>query len=265
MLGIGDDLIGQQNPINTVTDTTVDTSCYAMPRYASKRRCTSRVPAVRQVRVEIAFEDDPDDPQPSTSAAAAPAPAVGDSDWDLSDSDEGSEYRPTEEDSGSDDDTEEDLDYVSLHNSSIDSDAPLSEVRLSRNQPGSEEWTWRRTSNVPTRYGFDGTPGVKVDHLDADSSAREVFDCFFTPALWATMEEETNRYARQNPATPSRKMAPWKPVSEEELQSYLGLRILMGIQPRPSYRDYWSTNRLFGCEGMYRSIFLLHMTETYIG
>ena len=222
-----------------------------MPRQRSSRpgAVSQRFsPAVREVRVEIHAADineDLDDPQPLDAVV----PAVGDSDWEESGSDE--EYRP--EDASSDSESDGEMDYVSLHNSSIssvDSDLPLSEVRLQRNQPGSKEWTWRKRENVPLRYGFAGQPGVKVD-LDADSTAREVFDCFFTPALWQTMEEETNRFAVQNPPTPSRKMAPWRPVSKEELQSYLGLRILMGIQPRPQFRDYWSTNRLFGCDGMY--------------
>ena len=218
-----------------------------MPRKPSSRPASKSprfAPAVREVRVEIhAADDDADNP-----LSDAP-PAVGDSDWEVSDSEE--EYRPVEEDSSSDSESDEDLDYVSLHNSSqssIDSDTPLSQVRLLRNQPGSGDW--KKKINVPLRYGFSGQPGVMVD-LDADSTAREVFDSFFTPALWVTVEEETNRYAIQNAPTPSKNMVPWKPVSKEELQSYLGLRLLMGIQPRPAFRDYWSTNRLRVCHGMY--------------
>lgn len=222
-----------------------------MPRKPSSRPAKSPrlAPAVRQVRVEIhagADDDAADNPQPSNSAA----PEVGDSDWAESGSEDES-YRPTEEDSSSDSESDDEADYVDLHNSSMDSDTPLSEVRLHRNVPGSKGWKgWKRKSNVPLRYDFTGHPGVKVD-LDADSTALEVFDNFFTPALWATMEEETNRYAVQKASTPSAKMVAWKPVSKEELQSYLGLRLLMGIQPRPRFRDYWSFNRLRVCHGMY--------------
>ena len=205
--------------------------------------------------------EDPDDPQPGPSgaqAAAAPAaPAVGDSDWEISDDDDGdTTYQPPlgedpsseiEEDLSSEDEGDR---YVSLHDSSIDSDSPLATVRLDKNHPGSDRWAWKKKSNVPLRYGFQGRPGVKAD-LRVDSTPREVFDAFFTDALWEVMVKETNAFAVKNPPTPSRKMVPWTPVSKEELQSYLGLRILMGIQPRPEYRDFWSKDRHLGAEGVY--------------
>ena len=228
------------------------------PRQPSSRRSSRRAnPIARQLRFDLPA-DDPDDPQPGPSgvqAIAAPAAvAVGDSDWELSDDDDGdTTYRPPvgeepiSEDSSSGDEPDH---YVSLHDSSIDSDTPLATLRLDRNVPGGDRWAWRKKPNVPLRYGFQGHPGVKAD-LDVHSTPRQVFDAFFTDALWEVMVKETNAYAVQNPPTPSRKMVPWTPVSKEELQSYLGLRILMGVQPRPDYRDYWSKECDLGAEGVY--------------
>ena len=262
-----------------------------MSRQLSARRHSrsSRVnPLVRQLRVDI---DADDLPQPSSSTiAAAPAspparaPAPGDSDWemDLDDSDEDSDYRqPQDLDSDTDSDTDEELDYVNPHDSSMDSDAPLSiafdrfmDEKVKENAPGAvgSDFKWEKKNNFVTRFGFSGTPGVKVDHLDGDSTPRELFDCFFTPNLWKTMTDETNRYAAQNPPNPSGPghMKSWKVVDEEELQQYLGVRLLMGVKRLPSYRDYWSTRPVIGVPfvqaGMHRDRFdaitsHLHFTD----
>ena len=172
--------------------------------------------------------------------------------------DEDSDYQqPQDLDSDTDSDTDEELDYVSPHDSSMDSDSPLSiafnafmQEKVARNAPGSDDFEWKKRENFVTRYGFAGTPGVKEAHLDADSTPRELFDCFFTPNLWKTMMEETNRYAAQHQPNDSGPgpghMKSWKVVDEKELQRYLGLRLLMGVKPLPSYRDYWSTRPIIG-------------------
>ncbi|XP_042893713.1 piggyBac transposable element-derived protein 4-like [Penaeus japonicus] len=58
------------------------------------------------------------------------------------------------------------------------------------------------------------------------------------------MEAETNLYARQHPPKPSAHMKAWEDTTTQELQRYIALRLLMGIQPRPTYRFYWSENPL---------------------
>ena len=185
------------------------------------------------------------------AAQAAPAPPrPGDSDWEWDSDSDDSDFEPGESTSGTESD-DSDLDYVSLHDSSLDSDEPLSNLfdaalqrRHKENAPGKAAFFWRRRENVPRRYGFAGRPGVQPGHLDADSSARELFDLFYTPDLWKTTKEETNRYADQNRPKPSSHMKNWEDVDEEELQRYLGLRLLMGVHVLPSIRDYWSTNPL---------------------
>ena len=218
----------------------------------------------RQLRLDIPVED-PDDPQPGSSGIQRPAsPAVGDSDWEWEVSDDEERdpiYAPSTLSTSSDEEavraameenasSDEEFECVSLHNSSIDSDTPLDKILLERNQPGSDRWAWKKRTNFPRHYGFSGQPGVMVD-LYMESTAREVFDQFFPDTLWEIMVKETNAYAIQNPPTPSRKMVPWSPVTKEELQSYMAIRILMGIQPRPQYRDYWSNDECLGCDGMY--------------
>ncbi|MEL7520969.1 MAG: hypothetical protein AAGJ80_04955, partial [Cyanobacteria bacterium J06553_1] len=181
-----------------------------------------------------------------------------DSDWEEEDSDDDTDYRQPQDldsDTDSDTDMDEELDYVSPHDSSMDSDTPLSVYRDSFVQekvadgaPGTDDFQWseEKEENFAKRYGFSGTPGVKVAHLSANSTPREFFDCFFTPNLWKTMKLETNRYAAQHPPKDSGHMKTWVDVDEKELQTYLGLRLLMGVKPLPSYRDYWSTRASLG-------------------
>ncbi|XP_046983924.1 ankyrin-3-like [Schistocerca americana] len=48
----------------------------------------------------------------------------------------------------------------------------------------------------------------------------------------------TNLYAQQSSLTTGKS---YVPASTEELKTFLGINILMGIKPLPSYRDYWSS------------------------
>ena len=144
---------------------------------------------------------------------------------------------------------DDELDYVATHDSSIDEDEPLSELarrRSSRNAPGSRGWKgWFREDNVPRRYGFSGTPGVKEDlGLTEESTPREIFDCLVPPELWENVVSKTNRYHSQLPPNPSSHTKTWEDTTREELYQYVALRLLMGVQPRPTYRHYWSSNPL---------------------
>ncbi|XP_042860555.1 piggyBac transposable element-derived protein 4-like isoform X3 [Penaeus japonicus] len=199
------------------------------------------------------------DPQPSTSShksVITPAPAVplpGDSDWENEDEVDSPDYFDDSDSTDSDCSYEElewdevFLDYVSAHDTSKDSGEPLSEVacRCSAcNAPGSKGWKgWYMEENVPRCYSFSGTPGLKDGlGLEKDSTAKEIFNCFFPPELWQTIERETNLYGQQRPPYPSSHMKAWEDTTVEELQMYIALHLLMGVQPRPSYRWYWSEN-----------------------
>ena len=253
-----------------------------MPRQqnsSANARSRRYVPAVRQLRLDIDAEmqPSPDDPTPSPdhsldrSSDSTPdvslpesdppsSPESGHSDWGAhSGSDDGSDDEDVDVDLSVDDsdddyepsldhslDSDEEVDYVSLHNTSTDSDEPLDKVRLRRNPPGTDRFKWRDVDADPCRYGFRGDEGIKLLSLTEESSPREIFDAFFTPELWDTMTIETNRYAAKNPPTASRKMKSWVDVDKAELQRYLGLRLMMGIKRLPSFHDYWSTRRFVG-------------------
>ena len=240
---------------------------------------TRRVVRARRNPAVVALRMDIDEPQPSTSAAtssalaapaAVPVTAAGglslsaddipsdgeflyDSDFGaVSEDEDDSDFDPanaTLPDSTSDDDV--DFDYVSQHDSSIDSidsDEPLANVHVQRNAPGSKKWMWSSGLAVPLKHAFSGTPGLQQGLLGDDPTPADFFGLFFTPALWTTMKEETNRYAvdwaARHPRTEGSHMKAWVDVTEEELQCYLALRILMGIVKLPEVKNYWSTDPL---------------------
>ena len=61
--------------------------------------------------------------------------------------------------------------------------------------------------------------------------------------LIQVIREETNRYTREvmGPA----KYEQWTPVSTKELEAFLGLNFLMGLNPKPSVEDYWCTDPVY--------------------
>lgn len=75
--------------------------------------------------------------------------------------------------------------------------------------------------------------GVKVGLLDTDSMAREILHCLLTQDFWKMMAKETNWYVEQRPVTPSSHVKTWENMTAEELQSFIGLHLLLCLQPRP--------------------------------
>ena len=140
----------------------------------SARRYT---PPVRELQVDI--DADVAD-QPSAPAAAPPAAGrrspspTGRRNASPASSQGGSEWEAEQElasDASSEESDIEDMDYVSLHNSSIDSDEPLSDRlnrafqrKIARNAPGTDNFKWAKEENFPRRHGFSGTPGVQLGH-----------------------------------------------------------------------------------------------------
>ena len=188
------------------------------------------------------------DHSPDRSPARDPDHSAGDvpSDFGPSSDSEFEFYAPDEGDA---DDIE--LDYVSTTlDESADDNSPLAVFQGSpaaRNAPGTSVWKWRKGPNVIRRHGFQGTPGIKAQALNASSSVLDIFGEFFTPELWQLMVCETNRYAAQNCRRTGKKMKAWVETTVEELKKYVGVRLLMAINMRPTLEMYWDTNDLFGC------------------
>ncbi|XP_069982311.1 piggyBac transposable element-derived protein 4-like [Penaeus vannamei] len=156
--------------------------------------------------------------QPANPGRSTAIPNIPDRDMDVDDSEDDADYSPEATESDAD---WEEFDYVSSHDTSIDSDEPLLAVArrfAMRNAPGIPGFVWKKKRPFMHRHPFQGVPGVEETCLlHADSTAREILDCFLTPELWDTMTRETNQYVEKRPVTPSSHMKIWENTTVEEL------------------------------------------------
>ena len=72
-------------------------------------------------------------------------------------------------------------------------------------------------------------------------SVLRLFQMFFTPALVATIVEQTNVYARLILGN----ARPWREVSDSDIWAFFGFCILMGINHLPALHHYWSSDPIF--------------------
>ena len=77
----------------------------------------------------------------------------------------------------------------------------------------------------------------------------DVYNMFVTDEIMELIVEQTNLYARQiiNNQTVTRKsrLNDWVPTSIEEMKNFLGLVIAMGLNHKPSIKNYWSKDPLY--------------------
>lgn len=120
-----------------------------------------------------------------------------------------------------------------LNSSDTDSDdvKPLSERQ--ENLDGIWEIKPRRTDDVP----FVKTSGPNIP--DSRTMPLEIFLCLFPEDLIDDLLINTNLYTTQLGK-------PFQPTTADEIKTFLGINILMGVKRLPSYRDYWSRNEMLG-------------------
>ena len=103
-------------------------------------------------------------------------------------------------------------------------------------------------SNPPTSASTTPTHTHRVDPfrqhfgpthvLPSTAKPIDFFGQVFDDDLFRHIVDQTNLYALQNP--PSSSHYRWFDTSIEELKAFIGVRILMGLNVRHSYGDYWS-------------------------
>ncbi|XP_042888059.1 piggyBac transposable element-derived protein 4-like isoform X2 [Penaeus japonicus] len=114
--------------------------------------------------------------------------------YEIIDNDHNFRQNQESESSPSQSSDDEDYDFVSTHNTSLDSDEPLSEYAnrvIHRNSPGTPGFKWRNRENVTRKFGFAATPGLTVD-LSASQSPHKFLQAFFTDEMINIIVEETN-------------------------------------------------------------------------
>ena len=71
---------------------------------------------------------------------------------------------------------------------------------------------------------------------------REIFLLLFTSSILEHILQQTNRYAQECLGEP---FSTWQLVTVEDLCTYIGFMILMGLVPLPSIQDYWKKDPNF--------------------
>ena len=117
---------------------------------------------------------------------------------------------------------------------------------------------------VPPAQVFKGCEKI-LEQLPADATPLDFFKLYFTDAVVNLLVDETNRFAQQyiaaNVIPPHSAVNDWQPTDQNEMFSFLGLCVLMGIVYKPRLNMYWSSDliyktNIFG-ETMARDRFLL--------
>ncbi|XP_042887703.1 piggyBac transposable element-derived protein 4-like [Penaeus japonicus] len=114
------------------------------------------------------------------------------------------------------DSSDDEIDFVDIHNSSIDSDEPLSVYAArvhERNSPGT-------------------------------CSCTVVVLCPMSRYRAFLISRVANSYADSHPNMVKGHERRWMPLTVPELQIWIALRIMMGISPKPRQAQYWSKDDL---------------------
>ena len=86
-----------------------------------------------------------------------------------------------------------------------------------------------------------GHPGATRVQEWRDFSPMQLFQLFFSQAVWELIVSETNRYAEQSLSEKSTShQSQWTPTTIPEMMAFVALLMCMGINRRPQYNMYWS-------------------------
>ena len=97
---------------------------------------------------------------------------------------------------------------------------------------------------------FLGTEGPVESHDPDSNSALDYLLLLWPESLTSMIATETNRYARQ------KNRSNWVDVTTEEIWTFFGIIILMGIHRLPRVKNYWSTDSLLGLDPIRQSMSL---------
>ena len=119
-----------------------------------------------------------------------------------------------------------------------------SEAEESENESDNEE---ERTSDVEDVVvkDFNKLTGPTTN-LSAAKTAGDFFKLVFPEDLIELIVNETNRNAEQKQQQAGSVDKDWTPVNNRDIEAYLAIRFIQGINSLPSERCYWSINPVLG-------------------
>lgn len=152
---------------------------------------------------------------------------------------------PIPTDIGSDNDSDVGIENEIVLSASDKSDSeweaddliPLAQMRI----PQQVNITWTKTTanfNIPGTFTENyGVPQfIKDIH---DPTPFDIFNLFITNSMFDAMVFQTNLYAEQEYLRDGKT---YKPTDINEIKTFIGINLLMGIKRYPSYRDHWSSS-----------------------
>ena len=106
---------------------------------------------------------------------------------------------------------------------------------------------WNQTYNLPRDRPFaEPSPGPRNRYPQgSETPAGLFFEEMFTDEMWDLIAAETNRYhEQQSTAEPNKHKTKWTPVCKDEIKTFIGIIIFMGIVKLPRIAMYWSSDAL---------------------
>lgn len=136
---------------------------------------------------------------------------------------------------------EDSLVVLSSEGESSDDDVPLS-TYLPQPQDISQKITWstENINKITPVQDFTGQHGLCSELLRKEDKLLTpyyFFNLFVSDKIIDDICFQTNLYAEQEYQKTNKR---YTRTSVKEIKVFIGLNMLMGIKPMPSYRDYWS-------------------------
>uniref|UniRef100_A0A2H1W609 SFRICE_037012 n=1 Tax=Spodoptera frugiperda TaxID=7108 RepID=A0A2H1W609_SPOFR len=136
------------------------------------------------------------------------------------------------------DEVQQDLDVIDVPMEEFLCDDEQSETNNEIRRDRSEPRVWETKSETHDIPVFE--KGFKPKANDTHkTSPLSIFERLFPDELIVIIVEQTNRYAHQ------KNSKNWKPVTQQDIKAYLGVLILMGLNPLPDMELYWSSDPFY--------------------
>lgn len=112
---------------------------------------------------------------------------------------------------------------------------------------------WRPVDLTFSEYPFNPeneSVGINPDIIDSMSDCLPIdfFQLFLDEEVLSLLVTETNRYAQQClkiAFSPHSRLAKWTDCTQEEIKIFIGILVMMGLQPLPSLAHYWRQDDMY--------------------
>jgi len=144
------------------------------------------------------------------------------------------------------------LEYVDVSDSSDDDTSIIPIIQT----PTQTEPNWGPVSenvSCPVFNEQNETFGINSDLFDTliDGTPFDFFSLFVDNEILSILVNETNRYGNNLcslPLRPKSRLKKWTEVNIDEIKTFLGIVMWMGLTPQPSLASYWSKSYLYRSE-----------------